>query len=302
MRKYVFSVGLAILLVVMSGCGTDPEVQLAEISRNTVMYDEIVRLNNCGGKGDSDHTATREFATTIEFGAGISAGYKSIVEGNIAAKYSEYRNTSKSLRVVAPPGTNMEFVLRWSDDVRAGNVQVNGKSGTYEVRIPVAVEQISSRDWGCGLAVPVQPTSPSPQYGIPTPLPTSPLQALQTTSPRQQSSTYCYGQCWQYDHNARTMTWTGSTDGIEDIWQPSGEPLQRIREGYIAIFTTSVPGEIYACVLVVNGQSVKNACDGILYPVQPGTYRITSSNSQVGGFRWCPLVGYGWRVNGGECE
>lgn len=43
---------------------------------------------------------------------------------------------------------------------------------------------------------------PRPSY----PIPTSPPQALQTASPRQQSTTYCYGQCWQYDHNARTMT------------------------------------------------------------------------------------------------
>ncbi|MCS7227325.1 MAG: hypothetical protein NZ821_10075, partial [Gloeomargarita sp. SKYB31] len=69
MRKHIL-VGLAVVLLAISGCGTDPEVQLAEISRNTVVYDEIVRLNNCGGKGDSDHTATREFATTIEFGVG----------------------------------------------------------------------------------------------------------------------------------------------------------------------------------------------------------------------------------------
>ena len=178
MHRQIFSIGFVLaLLLAVSGCGADPEVQLAEISRNTVVYDEIVRLNNCGGKGDSDHTATREFATTIEFGAGISAGYKSVVEGNISAKYSEYRNTSKSIRVVAPPGTNMEFVLRWSDDVRAGNVQVNGKSGTYEVRIPVSVEQISSRDLGCGLLPPqstqsgIVPTFPSsaPSYSSGTP-------------------------------------------------------------------------------------------------------------------------------------
>ncbi|MEM4204144.1 MAG: family 16 glycoside hydrolase [Candidatus Methanomethylicaceae archaeon] len=170
MRGHIFTFSLVVALLAISGCGTNPEVQLVEISKNTVVYDEIVRINNCGGKGDSDHTATREFATTIEFGAGISAGYKSVVEGNIAAKYSEYRTTSKSLRVVAPPGTNMEFVLRWSDDVRAGNVQVNGKSGTYEVRIPVSVEQISSRDLGCGAISAASTTiAPTPAKALPTP-------------------------------------------------------------------------------------------------------------------------------------
>ncbi|MCI0575919.1 MAG: hypothetical protein L0332_25445 [Chloroflexi bacterium] len=113
---------------------------------------------------------------------------------------------------------------------------------------------------------------------------------------------YCYGDCWQYDDDARTMTWTGPTDGIEDIWQPPGDALQNIRAGYTAIFTTSVPGEISACVLTVNETSVKNTCDGVLYQVAPGTYRVTSANGNVGGFRWCPVIGYGWRVNGGDCR
>ncbi len=109
----------------------------------------------------------------------------------------------------------------------------------------------------------------------------------------------CYGQCWEFDDNARTMTWTGFTDGTEDIWQPSGEPLQNIRSGYAAIITTSVPGEIFACILSVDGKSVKNSCDGVLYQIPAGTYRITSTSNDVGGFRWCPLVGYGYKANGG---
>jgi len=162
MSKHIlFGITLAVLL--LSGCASNPDVQLVELSKNTVVYDEIVRINNCGGKGDSEQTKSRDFATTVEFGAGVSAGYQSIVQGSLSAKYSEYRNTSVSQRLVAPPGTNMEFVLRWSDDVRAGNVQVNGKSGTYEVRIPVSVEQVSSRDLGCGISAPVQPTIPSIQ-------------------------------------------------------------------------------------------------------------------------------------------
>ena len=153
MSKHILC-GIALVLLLLSGCTSSPDVQLVELSKNTVVYDEIVRINNCGGKGDSEQTKSRDFATHVEFGAGASAGYRSIVQGSLSAKYSEYRNTSVSQRLVAPPGTNMEFVLRWSDDVRAGNVQVNGKSGTYEVRIPVSVEQVSSRDLGCGVSVP----------------------------------------------------------------------------------------------------------------------------------------------------
>jgi|GEM_PF-4646568 hypothetical protein len=112
----------------------------------------------------------------------------------------------------------------------------------------------------------------------------------------------CLGQCWEYDDINRTMTWTRTADGDEDIWQPSGPALEKIRSGYIAIITTAIPGEIFACVLNINGQPVKNSCDDVLYQIPAGTYQITSPNNDVGGFRWCPKIGQGWRVNGGECK
>lgn len=126
-----------------------------------------------------------------------------------------------------------------------------------------------------------------------------PLTSTQISVP---PTNLCFGQCWDYDDSNHTMTWTRIADGTEDIWQPAGPALQKIRSGYTAIIITSVPGEIFACVLTVNGETVKNSCDGILYQVQPGKYQITSSNNDIGGFRWCPLVGSGWRINGGECK
>lgn len=187
MGKYLRGIGIVLILILLasSGCGANPEVQVVEISKNTVVYDEIIRINNCGGKGESAQTATREFATSIEFGAEVSAGYQSVVQGTLSAKYSEYRNTSKSQRLVAPPATNMEFVLRWSDDVRAGNVQVNGKTGTYEVRIPISVEQISSRDLGCGLVTPIQPTLPSFQNPTQVPQLVPPVQGSSSLATQQ---------------------------------------------------------------------------------------------------------------------
>jgi hypothetical protein len=139
-----------IVFVLLSACGNSPDVTVNELSTNVISHDDIVRINNCGGKADSEQTQSRSFATTFEGGVGLSAGYKSIAEGSISAKYSQYRSITKSQRLVAPPGTNMEFVIRWSEDVRAGNVTVDGSSGNYEVRIPVSVEQISSQDLGCG--------------------------------------------------------------------------------------------------------------------------------------------------------
>jgi hypothetical protein len=56
----------------------------------------------------------------------------------------------------------MEFVLRRSEEVRAGNVTVNGKAGDYSVQIPVLVEQVLSRDLGCSGAV-INPTSDTHQ-------------------------------------------------------------------------------------------------------------------------------------------
>lgn len=159
-----------IVFMLLSACGggNSPDVTLTELSTNVISYDDIIRINNCGGKADSEQNVSRSFATTFEGGAELSAGYQSIAEGSISAKYSQYRNITKSQRLIAPPGTNMEFVIRWSEDVRAGNVQVNGSSGSYEVRIPVSVEQISSRDLGnCPQdSVPnsnIQPTSANPQ-------------------------------------------------------------------------------------------------------------------------------------------
>lgn len=140
---------LLVAVIFLSGCGSSPNIQVNELSSNTVSYDETVHINNCGGKADSEQTASHSFATTIEGGAEFSAGYQSIVEGGVSAKYSQYRNVSKSQRLIAPPATNMEFILRWSEDVHAGNVTVDGTTGNYEVRVPVAVEQVSSQDLGC---------------------------------------------------------------------------------------------------------------------------------------------------------
>lgn len=147
-------------------------------------------------------------------------------------------------------------------------------------------------------AISVAPTEVSPTI--------IPQQTIQPTSapvqPQSTSLTLCYGHCWQFDDSNRTMTWTRLADGTEDVWQPAGDELENIRNGYTAVFTTTVPGEIFACILTINGEAVKSSCDGVLYQVPPGTYQVTSASSSIGGFRWCPLVGYGWRANGGECK
>jgi uncharacterized ParB-like nuclease family protein len=125
----------------------------------------------------------------------------------------------------------------------------------------------------------------------PTDVPTLPVQATVPTA-----SNYCYGNCWDYDATDRTMTWTGPLDGKEDVWQPEGDALVAIRRGDTASFVPmSVPGEIEACMLILDGTMVKNACDGILYEVPAGVSFEIRSPGEVGGFRWMPQAGYGYR-------
>jgi hypothetical protein len=149
MNKLILTKLLYVLvLLVLSACNNTPDVQVSEISNNTVSYDDTIHINNCGGKANSEQIASRSFATTIGGEAEFKAGYGGVIQGSISAEYSQYKNISKSMRLIAPPGTNMEFVLRWSEEVHAGNVSVGGQTGTYEVHIPIAVEQVSSRDLG----------------------------------------------------------------------------------------------------------------------------------------------------------
>ena len=78
MQKYkVFRQISLIVFVLLSACGNgnSPDVTLTELSTNVLSYDDIVRINNCGGKADSEQTQSRSFATTFEGGAELSAGY-----------------------------------------------------------------------------------------------------------------------------------------------------------------------------------------------------------------------------------
>lgn len=155
---------LLYLVLLLSGCSggnnsNNPDVQVNELTNNTTSYDETVHINNCGGKADSEQIKSRSFSTEIQ--GGIEVGIQQVVQGIISAKYSQSRNVFVSQRLVAPAGTNMEFILRWSEEVHAGNVTVNGLTGTYTAKIPIAVEQISSRDLGCdGQAPVITPQNP----------------------------------------------------------------------------------------------------------------------------------------------
>lgn len=182
---------LIFFLIMLSGCGSSPNVQVNELSNSIISYDETVRINNCGGKADSEQTKSRSFSTNIE--GGIDVGVQHVVEGVISSKYSHSRNVSVSQKLVAPAGTNMEFVLRWSEEVHAGNVIVNGSTGTYKANIPVAVEQVASQDLGCSGSVQIPAPVIQPTINSDSSIPTKSIavQLPSGISCQSHNSGYC---------------------------------------------------------------------------------------------------------------
>jgi len=162
-----------VCILLLAGCGTgsaiSSNIEVTENSVDTISFEETIRINNCGNLTDSEQTKTRSFSTSIEGTAELNVGYQ-VIEGSVSGKYGEERTAVTSQRLTAAPNTNMEFVLRWSEKVYAGNVTVNGRIGSYRVRIPITVEQVSSHNLGCpGGDTPItNPTSSATQ-----PLPTN---------------------------------------------------------------------------------------------------------------------------------
>ncbi|WKZ50276.1 MAG: hypothetical protein QY329_12520 [Anaerolineales bacterium] len=182
MQKFsvAYRILLTVFILLLNGCNQNvnssgnSDVQINELNNIVTSYDETVHINNCGGKADSEQTKSRSFSTSIE--GGLNVGVQQIAIGAISAKYSQSRSATVSQRLVAPAGTNMEFVLRWSEEVHAGNVTVNGSTGTYKASIPIAVEQASSQDLGCGglssnpnpQPAPTQQNVPAPSFSMPS--------------------------------------------------------------------------------------------------------------------------------------
>lgn len=166
-RKMIL-IFVPVFLLILCGCNS-VQVSLNETNSQMTSYEDIVRLNNCGGKGDAKRTATRSVATSIEGQGTISAGFREIVEGEISSKYGQKKDTTEAIELIAPPGTNMKFVLKWFENEYAGNVMVNGESGYYIYRIPISVELVASEDLGCSEQSEILPeTQPSSIQQEPT--------------------------------------------------------------------------------------------------------------------------------------
>lgn len=145
--KRWFSSSIVIAALVLTSCG-QPAVQVLEVESKTVSSTETIHMNNCGGKESSEQTAQRSFATGLELTSQSKVDY-SVVEDRVSGKYGADKDMNKSQLLKAPPGTNMEFVLQWTEDVHSGDIIQREKIGGYTVHVPVSVELVSSQDLGC---------------------------------------------------------------------------------------------------------------------------------------------------------
>lgn len=149
--KLCISSSIVIAVLLLNSC-SKPAIQILEVDSKTISSTETIHMNNCGGRDSSEQTAQRNFATGLEINPQSDTSY-TMVENMVSGKYGVDQNATKSQLLKAPPGTNMEFVLQWSENVHTGNIVQREKIGKYEVRVPVAVELVSSQDLGCEATV-----------------------------------------------------------------------------------------------------------------------------------------------------
>ena len=150
MQKYVVVV-TAILSLLLFGCDTNAGTKTLNIQETAAEISEVtketIHMNNCGGKADSEQIAEKSKDVSIEGGGLVGIDGK-VIKGEVSAKYSTVSGLSKSIKLIAPPGTNMEFLIVWTEKTWVGIVTAQGSDGqgNYKVSVPVSVELISSRD------------------------------------------------------------------------------------------------------------------------------------------------------------
>ncbi len=271
-------------------------VQVNETQSRTITTVETIRINNCGGRGESKQVAERSFSVSVEGAIGATVGY-AIVQGSVSAKYGQYRNVSKRQELTAPAGTNMEFMLRWTEQEWTGTLFSGGQSGTYIAQAPISVEQVSGKDLGCGTGS----QSPAASAPFPTPIPppaatqvqpsstsASPLRSHTTVSIGSgvfSRVTFSDGQA-PYDEN---WLWANNHFNIQRIRreeQPDGCDIAQYRVSKIWVSAASV------AKVTVNGSEVGTISD--ITPLQKHGYiadvslnpgdRICLSPVPAGGF------------------
>jgi hypothetical protein len=138
---------LVVTVLLLNSCNS-PDIQVLEVDSKSISSTETVHMNNCGGKDSSEQTAQRNFAVGLELNPQSKVDYTAI-ENIVTGKYGVDKDTTRSQLLKAPPGTDMEFILKWSEEVHNGNVSADVIIGKYSVHTPLTVELVSSRDLGC---------------------------------------------------------------------------------------------------------------------------------------------------------
>lgn len=190
MKKYIFT-AIVLISVVLAGCDTNGgtvELTVNETSTEiTEVTKETIRMNNCGGAGEVKQVAERSKSVNIEYAGSLGVD-KVVVNGEVSAKYGEINATAKKMELVAPAGTNMEFLIEWTEKTWIGIVTAQGKNGQadYKVSVPISVELISSQNLGCvstSNSVPTNPPTSSPSTSTQNTLVSTdtPLPLLETT-------------------------------------------------------------------------------------------------------------------------
>lgn len=231
------------------------DVQLRETSSRAVVSIDTIRINNCGNKAANVRTTERSLNIIVDGSVGASVGY-AIVQANISAKYGLSKSVSEKMDLTANPGTNMEFVLKWTEQEWIGTVLSGGQTGTYNVHSPISVEQVSANDLGCGVSQPTQSSL--------VPVQTSSTQSTVVSSqPSSLPASLCVGSV----SRAEVDTWSkiGATDKttaqryITDYY---GAKMQR-DVGYKSGDT--VPAGVFIATDFGNGDSDVYST----YPVKP---------------------------------
>ncbi len=284
----------------------------SEIRQRTTFH----RVRNCQGTNNPVRLSSDySLGNSVEWRVGSRAGFgvqigtdaipvnislEAALDGQLAAQVTSSGNHAEEQTLSGLEDSIVEYEILWFETWQSATIPLAPPSGNAisieliyltNVQTEIANESV----YECSNA---QDTLQSPTQIPPVRTAVVPTVISTQTQPVTVVETYCYGECWVYDENARTMRWTGYSDGREDVWQPQGTSLERVRAGYTVIFGPMlVPGEIFACRLVIDGEVRKNACDGANVFVPAGVELRVISDGNVGGFRWCPREGYGYRAD-----
>lgn len=94
----------------------------------------------------------------------------------------------------------------------------------------------------------------------------------------------CAGLCWRVYRDTEFMDWDGPTSGPEWI-QQAGFPLEKLRSGYTARFSTSVSAETDICTGTIDGRFIadENTCTPTTLVLGTGPHTAVSKGRH-GGF------------------